>query len=91
MTTTCLTNPSPSSPESSGFSRRAAVNHCELNDLQIHRVNRAGTSRAGVYQPDLTPFDLVHRLPLQTKSGTSYEGRRSGLYLMFEYLCGDVV
>lgn len=53
-TATAWTNPPLSGPESSGATRSAAVNHLELNDLQIFRVKEAEPSRAGVYLLDLT-------------------------------------
>lgn len=53
-TATARTNPLLSGPESSGATRGAAVNHLELNDLQIEREKGAGPSRAGVYLLDLT-------------------------------------
>lgn len=53
-TATARTNPPLSGQESSGATQWAAMNHLQLNDLQIYREKAAGTSRAGVYLLDLT-------------------------------------
>lgn len=65
-TATARTNPTLSGPESSGAARRAAMNHQELNDLQIYGEKAAGTSRVSL-SPGPDPFDLALRLTQQTK------------------------
>lgn len=73
------TNPPLSGPESSRATRWAAMNHLELNDLQIYREKATGTSRARVYLLDPTLWS-VPQINLADK----------GIECVCWYVSGDV-